>query len=135
MCSWEPCQVELCRVRPGEFLIYGTVSAVESKCTACGRIKVYHPERARFNFSSFVFCLVRLTFWRAWEDRALRERNSSAQASVDCETHPLPVWPLPDRDFVFWMSSQPRPKRKTHRGKGGDHFLSSVFRAAPCCSL
>jgi hypothetical protein len=82
------------------------LSAVESKCTACGRIKVYHPERARFNFSGFdfqvlFFVLFRLTFWRAWEDRALRERNSSAQASVDCENASAPDPGFPGSGFCF----------------------------------
>ena len=50
------------------------------------------------------------------EDRALRERNLSAQTSVDGERIPPgPIPPRRDSDRDFWVCHRkPRPKRKTH---------------------
>ena len=63
-----------------------------------------------------VFKFSLIIFFGVWEDRALRERNLSAQTSVDCEsiqTGPILFRQDPGRDCVG-CQRQPRPKRKTH---------------------
>ena len=89
-----------------------------------GRIKLTHPGHFKLTapgghclvFSKVGFQDFSAIFFRVWKDRALRERNSSVQTSVDCVSI-LPGRVLPRRDpDRFWggCHRQPRPKRKTH---------------------
>ena len=88
------------------------VSAVRSKCTTSGRVKLYHPGLGLvIGFRGWVSRFVSVDLGCRREDRALQECNPSARRSRVSESVPLPVSSHEALGVLLSSPANPGPKR------------------------
>jgi len=88
------------------------LSAVGSKCTTSGQVKLYHPGLGLvIGFRGWVSRFVSVDLGCRREDRALQECNPSARRSRVSESFPLPVSSHEALGVLLSSPANPGPKR------------------------